>query len=310
MADVYRTMGRFEQAIAYAERALALNPNDPTVYRSMGNALNAVGRSTEAVEAIKKAMLLDPHNAVYYSTDLAGAYRHLGRYQEAVESLNTALARNPNWIPAYFELAMNYLMAWAIGQNPDSSILDRALEAAQKLKAFDEASLYAYFALPLVNLYKKQYDQAFNDAQKLVALAPENPDSYALMATVFISTGKSEEALAMMEKARQLNPTGPAWYLTNLALAYTLSDRQTEAEAIYKSVFEHHPSHADAISAHLELALMYIRSGREAEARLKAQALLKLMPDFSVEIWGQRNPNKNRAQIEQGMAALRKAGLN
>lgn len=309
LADYYRTVGRFEQAISQAERALALNPNDPSVYRSMGNALNSIGRSKEAVEAIKMAMRLDPHFAVYYSTDLAGAYRHLGRYEAAIESLNTALARNPHWIPAYFELAMNYLMAWSIAQNPDSSMLDRALEAVQKLKAFDEASLYAYFALPLINLYKKQYERALTDARKLVALAPENPDAYALSASVFIATGKSEEALAMMKKARQLNPAAPAWYLTNLAVAYALSDRQAEAEAIYKSVFEHHPSHADTISAHLELALMYIRSGREEEARLEAQAILKLIPDFSVEIWGQRNPNKNRAQIEDSMATLRKAGL-
>ena len=34
-----------------------------------------------------------------------------------------------------------------------------------------------------------------------------------------------------------------------------------------------------------------------------------LIPDFSLEIWAQRNPNNDQAQVEEGMAALRKAGL-
>ena len=50
--------------------------------------------------------------------------------------------------------------------------------------------------------------------------------------------------------------------------------------------------------------------GQEEMAGKEAQALLKLVPNFSVEVWGQRNPNINQEQVEQGMAGLRSAGLN
>jgi len=60
----------------------------------------------------------------------------------------------------------------------------------------------------------------------------------------------------------------------------------------------------------LKRTLLYIGLDQEAAARAEAQELLKLEPGFSVEIWGQRNPNINRKQVEQGVAGLRRAGLN
>jgi tetratricopeptide (TPR) repeat protein len=275
----------------------------------MGNALNSVGRSEEAVEAIKKAMSLDPHYAVYYITDLAGAYRNLGQYKEAIASLKEALARNPDWIPVYFELAMNYCMAWRIRQSQDPLNLDRALEMAEKLVAIDDSSWFGHFGLGIIYLYKKQHEKALAEAEKLIALTPESADNYALLAAIFISVGRPEEAIEMVEKAMQLNPAISAWYLNTLATAYALSGRQTEAVATHKRVFDHNPSHADTFQAHLNLAILYVDLGQEEDARAEAGEILKLVPNFSVEVWGQRNPNKDLAQIKQGMAALRKAGL-
>ena len=310
LADVYRTKGQFEQAVSQAERALSLNPNDPSAYRSMGNALNSAGRSEKAVEAIKKAMHLDPHYAVYYNTDLARAYHNLGRYEEAIASLKAAIARNPGWIPAYFELTMNYCMAWEINQSQDPFILDQALEMAEKLVAVDDSSLGGRFGLSIIYLYKKQYEKALAEAEKLIAVAPDNADNYALLAAVFVTQGRSKEAMEVIEKAMRLNPAVPVWYLNILGNAYSLSGRQTEAVEAHTRVLDRNPSHADAVHAHLSLAMLYIELGQEEDARAEAEEIVKLVPNFSVKIWGQRNPDKNQAQIEGAMAALRKAGLN
>jgi tetratricopeptide (TPR) repeat protein len=309
LADVYRTKGRFEQAISQAERALSLNPNDPSAYRSMGNALNSLGRSEEAVEAIKKAMYLDPHYAVYYNTDLASAYRNLGQYDDAIASLKEALARNPDWIPAYFELTMNYAMAWRVKQSQDPSMLDRALETAEKLVDMDDSSWLGHFGLSIIYLYKKQYERALAGVDKLIALDPENGDSYAMRAAILFSAGRPGEAVEMVEKATQFNPARPAWYLNLLGNAHSASGRQTEAVATHQSVFKRNPSHADAFQAHIELAMLYVDLGQEEDARTEAEEIRKLVPNFSVEVWGQRNTNQDQTQIEKGMAALRKAGL-
>ena len=59
----------------------------------------------------------------------------------------------------------------------------------------------------------------------------------------------------------------------------------------------------------VSLAILYVELGQEEDARSEAAEVLKLVPNFSVEVWGQREPNKDQAQTERAMAALRKAGL-
>ncbi len=310
LADVYKNKGQFEQAIYHAERALTLNPNDPSANFSMGKTLNSIGKSKKAVEAIKKAISLDPHYAVYYNTELANAYQNLGQYDEAIVCLKKTLAMNPSWIQANFRLAINYCLAWGITQSKDPSMLDRASKIAEKLAVNDDSSGYGYFALSIINLYKKQYDKALAYAEKLIALAPESADSYALLATSCNSVGRSDEAIEMVEKAMQLNPAIPAWYLNTLATAYAFSGNKIKAVATYKRVFDHNPSHADKFNTHLILAILYVELDQEKDARFEAQEILKIVPNFSLVVWGQRNSIKEQAQIERDMVALRKAGLN
>ena len=175
--------------------------------------------------------------------------------------------------------------------------------------AIDDSSVYGYFALGIIHLYKKQYEKALVDVEKMIALTPENADNYALMAAIFLSAGRTEKATEMIEKAMQLNPAAPAWYLNLLGSTYAAAGHQAEAVATHKSVLDRDPNHSDAFRAHLDLTILYVGLGKQEDARAEAEEILKLVPHFSVKVWGQRNPNKDRSKIEHGMAALRKAGL-
>jgi adenylate cyclase len=310
LAVVYRNKSQYEQAISQAERALSLNPSEANANLIMGSILSHVGRSEDAVEAIKRAMYLNPHYSANYSVDLSIAYRNLGQYEEAIASLKESLARNPDWIVTYYCLAMNYRMAWSTKQSQDPLILDRALEMAKKAVAIDDSYFDGHYELCIIYLYEQQHEKALAEAEKLIALAPENADDYAHLANIFNHIGRSGEAIEMVEKAMQLNPAFPAWYLTTLGVAYRFSGRQTEAVETLKRVFHSNPSHENVLNVHLSLAILYVALDQEEDARAEAEEILKLSPIFSVEVWGQRNPNKDQAQIERDKAALRKAGLN
>jgi adenylate cyclase len=60
---------------------------------------------------------------------------------------------------------------------------------------------------------------------------------------------------------------------------------------------------------HLMLAAVYSELGQEAEARAEAAEVLRLNPQFSLEVHRQRMPIKDPAVLERHLAALRKAGL-
>ena len=73
--------------------------------------LRHAGRAEEAVEAMKKAMRLNPRYPPLYQNRLGFAYCAVGRYEEAMIAQKGALSRNPNLLPSHLCLAACYSMA-------------------------------------------------------------------------------------------------------------------------------------------------------------------------------------------------------
>ena len=82
--------------------------------------------------------------------------------------------------------------------------------------------------------------------------------------------------------------------------------RHAEAIATLKRVLIRNP---DYWPAHTELLVAYSESGQEAEAQAEAAEILRIHPNYSLEVIGQRLPFKDQAELERYLAALRKAGL-
>jgi tetratricopeptide (TPR) repeat protein len=90
---VYRR--QYDKAIAEAEQAITLNPNDAEAQFTMGETLNYAGRSAEAVEFIRRAMQLNPEYPAYYLWYLGLAQFRLEQYPEALTSLEEYYKRKP-----------------------------------------------------------------------------------------------------------------------------------------------------------------------------------------------------------------------
>jgi len=81
-------------AIAAAQRAVANDPNDADGYVALAGALNFAGRPTEALEAVEKAMRLNPHYPSSYAYQRGLALFELNRQDEAAASLERAIELN------------------------------------------------------------------------------------------------------------------------------------------------------------------------------------------------------------------------
>jgi tetratricopeptide (TPR) repeat protein len=91
---------KHEMAIAQAQRALALDPNDASSYLAIAYALIYAGRPKEALGFVEKAMRLDPHYPAYYLFVLGLAHFVLDQYEEAATLFERALKLNPeNYVP-------------------------------------------------------------------------------------------------------------------------------------------------------------------------------------------------------------------
>ena len=55
--------GQFEQALAAAQQGASLAPDDPAALNALGIALAELGRTQEAITALRRALAHDPANA-------------------------------------------------------------------------------------------------------------------------------------------------------------------------------------------------------------------------------------------------------
>ena len=103
---------RFDQAVADAQRAVAINPNSAGGYQALSDALANDVKPEEALRAAEKAMRLDPAGQDLYAFEAGVAYCEMGRFQEAVPLLKQNLAAYPNGplaLSAHLFLASAYV---------------------------------------------------------------------------------------------------------------------------------------------------------------------------------------------------------
>ena len=85
---------RYDLALGQIDRALEINPSDVDSYQTRGNILVWAGRAAEALPWLEGALRFD-HSHILATQSLCWAYYFLGRYNDAVEAGDRALARSP-----------------------------------------------------------------------------------------------------------------------------------------------------------------------------------------------------------------------
>jgi tetratricopeptide (TPR) repeat protein len=96
-AVAQNSLGRFEQAKADAEQAMRLSPRDPYIgifQLDVGDAEMGLGHFDAAINEYRKAIDLGFHRYFAY-TNLAAAYAHVGKMDEAKAALAEARRLNP-----------------------------------------------------------------------------------------------------------------------------------------------------------------------------------------------------------------------
>lgn len=91
--------------------------------------------------------------------------------------------------------------------------------------------------------------------------------------------------------------------------AYRLTGRLEEAATVAEQQVTSRLDFRVSYERHIELTVLYSELGRIEKAKKEAAEILKLVPHFSVEVWGQRAFYTDQAQTDRDMTALRKAGL-
>jgi tetratricopeptide (TPR) repeat protein len=246
-------------ALAAADKAVAAGGSTAIAHIARGEALIALGRSTEAEAALRRAIELNPKSALAWSR-LARAQLALAKPAEALASARKAteledkfgegfavlgvaiLADNlKNWSDAIAQAQQgafldpaNPIVQTAVGKIFESNgQFEQAAGAYRKALQTDPGFAPARLALIQAELNRGNKEGALAEAKKVAAEMPTSPEIQMLIGEMAVRKGDYAEALAYLERATKGLPGNPdGWAL--LGRAYHFNRRYDEAADAYK----------------------------------------------------------------------------
>jgi tetratricopeptide (TPR) repeat protein len=274
LGDFYATVVNKprEAAAAYAD-AIKLDPNHAGAHYALGNALARLGENQKAIEYLTQSSRLGPQNPLPHVA-LGRIQMRLNSPGDALKSANLALAIQPGLVSAR-ELRADALAAQgdpanalkeyeALARNnpkhADShlkaGVLYQRLGRADQAVAAYKAALAANprLALAYNNLAWLAVDrnrdlaQAEAWAKRATELAPNNAQFHDTLGWVYRATGKTRDALHVLEQAHKLDPSDAS---INYHLGVVLNDSGDTARAIeaFKTTVSLSPKSAEATQA-------------------------------------------------------------
>ena len=94
-AIVLNSIGRFDDALPYLDKALLIDPNNVLALINKGISLDGLGRFDEEMTYYDKALSIDPNNKNAINNE-AAVLINLGKIDQAIQYYDKALSIDPN----------------------------------------------------------------------------------------------------------------------------------------------------------------------------------------------------------------------
>jgi TolB-like protein/class 3 adenylate cyclase len=259
----------------------------------------------------------ETENAEAYDTFLKGWKQyHRQRpesFRQAVTLFEGAAELDPKYSRAYAALAATYWQAWkrywhdALGFGSAHDLRFKAEEILAK--AMEDPTPLALQVSAAMLAQQGHHDEAIAEAERAVAMDPNDAEGYVALAGILSLAGKPEKALPLMEQAMRLNPHYPTSYLYGLGLARFGMEEFDEAAVALERAVILNPD--DRWSSRLLIATLgqLDRTGEAAAAMDRAKANWRGFDPLSVRGITFWYPFKEPADTKRLADGLRKAGV-
>jgi TolB-like protein/DNA-binding winged helix-turn-helix (wHTH) protein len=183
-----------------------------------------------------------------------------GATQTAVDYLQRAIKKDPNFARAYAVLAMAYAV-WYPGDPGPRENMPRAREAALKAVALDNSLAAGHMALAYIDLnYDWNFAEAESESKRALELDPNLATARNFYARELVISGRIDEALVQVKHALELQPYAgldyPAW-------VFYLAHRYKDSLELAQKMVAINPNFS---WGRCLLALNYEQLGKEEEA--------------------------------------------
>ncbi|HTX48733.1 MAG TPA: tetratricopeptide repeat protein [Caulobacteraceae bacterium] len=286
--EALRLSGAPDSALQEEDRAIGLNAADPLAYDERGMDELSLRRLDAAAADFGTAIRLDPRGAVGFDGrgaiermrgDLAGAFRDADR----------AIELKPDWADPWGQRGLAYLanrrfdmaladFAQALRIDATQAFAIEGAAAAEAAKGDIKAATADYGRAQEVHIERRQYPAAIAVANKMVALAPNDPD--ALNARCWaraIADTDLDAALADCQQSLKLRP-GSAEVLDSRAFVAFRQGRWRAAIQDYSAALAKNPKLSSSLYMR---GVAKMRAGDSADGQADVNAATSADSDIA-----------------------------
>lgn len=267
LGDIYRAMGRYEDAILEYKMAVIVDSLNITAYRSLCSVYEELGDLDSAVETYMKLIEIQPNIAEYYS-NLANILYLKGETKAAVSYYQNAITLNPRpeWTSVIAQ-TLGYVFQEA-EKNTDAAI--SAYHSAYLLTPTD---IDIFINLGSAFYDKQEYNNALTVYRRALELDPTNAKIHCNLGFLHWGKGDIDEAIKEYELSIKCDSTYDIAY-NNLGVIY-LDDlgRVQNAIDLFEKAIKYNPNYA---LAHYNLGRSVAIKGDKVEAAKLYQIAMDL----------------------------------
>lgn len=268
LASVQLMAHQPQQAIETLDPLLRANDNAQALELASA-AYEDLHDTDKAVEVLRKAILLDPHNVHLY-VDFAALSATHQSFQVGIDVVNDGISEQPNAAPLYFARGVLYVQLAAY---------DKAQADFEKAYDLDPSQSLSVAAQGLAAVQQNDLEHALAGVQEKLTRQPSDPILLYLQADILTQQGLEpgsaafETAMRSAKKAVDLRPAlGPAHGV--LAKLYLEAGQYSETAVQCRKALEIDPKDQSALY-HLIQALRKSDKSHEIPELLKRLALLR-----------------------------------
>lgn len=218
--------------------------------------------------------------------------------------MEAAVRQAPGHADSWAMLSMIYRAEHAQGYNAQPNPLGRAYDAASRAVDLAPSNHLAHYALAAVFFFQKNFTALGPAAQHAIDLNPMDGSTLAFMGMVTALSGDWGHGIALVERAKGLNPNHAGWYhFPSFYNAYRKGEYRAALDFAYqiKTLNGYWMTFVGRAAAHGQL-------GEKDAAQKALKDLQALKPDFASTAREELTKMFDPDLVERIIDGLRKAG--
>jgi tetratricopeptide (TPR) repeat protein len=241
---------RPEEALARANAALKVDPDNVSALVLRGSALAGLTSFDEALKSFEGAIALDPSRGRTFSS-LGLIELARGKQVQAESAFRRAVELSPRDVEVHLALGNFY---WAVGRMPDA---EQAFQSALKL---DPSNVAANRFMASLTIVSGRQAEAEPYLQR-VADSSTDPAGILVLTDYYLMTGRPKDAIGRLEGLKEADKIPGAQ--VRLARAYAAANDLPKARALVDAILKADASDADG---QLLKAQLLLEDGKRDEA--------------------------------------------